>query len=106
MSVYCCSIWGVRRRAIHGARTDWKGRGMRSPSEKRFLRKSWVSGTCGRGLREVETSQASVRTVDGPPMFSMTIASALDESIFRRIATLPPHTCRTTDDVNMFLWIL
>ena len=57
MSLYCCSIWGVRRRAIHGAKTDWKGRGMRSPSEKRFLRKSWVSGTCGKRSRRLKQVQ-------------------------------------------------
>jgi hypothetical protein len=45
MSAYCFSICGVRLLAIHGAKMDWKGRGMRSPSEKRFLRKSWVSDT-------------------------------------------------------------
>jgi hypothetical protein len=45
MSAYCFSIRGVRLFAIHGANMDWKGRGMRSPSEKRFLRKSWVSET-------------------------------------------------------------
>jgi hypothetical protein len=64
--------------AIHGAKMDWKGRGIRSPSEKRFLRKSWVSETWMIG----ETTDCGMRvhldaenhTVDGPPMLSITIA--------------------------------
>jgi hypothetical protein len=45
MSRYCCSILGVLLRAIQGAMSGWNGKGMRSPSEKRFLRKEPVSST-------------------------------------------------------------
>jgi hypothetical protein len=55
---------------------DWKGRGMRSPSEKRFFRKSWVSETWMMGETTLEWKchlDAENHTVDGPPMLSITI---------------------------------
>ena len=75
MSSYCFSIWGVRRRAIMGASTDWNGSGMRSPSEKRFFRKSCVSGTYNNSLSCKLGVIVRARTVDGPPMLSMTMAT-------------------------------
>ena len=50
--------------AMMGARTDWNGRGIRSPSEKRFLRKSCVSGTYIHSL--VHPSEYSSRKEYAP----------------------------------------
>lgn len=48
---------------------------MRSPSRKRFLRKSCVSATYVHTKRtEFTTLPGRVRTVEGPPIFSMTMA--------------------------------
>jgi hypothetical protein len=52
MAVYWASILGVLRRAIVGARYDWKGRGMRSWSWKSRERKLWTSGICDRASRK------------------------------------------------------
>ena len=73
MSRYCCSIFGVLLLAIHGASNDWNGKGMRSPSEKRFLRKGPVSSTYWK-MSATEMRPEGRITVAGPPMFSITIA--------------------------------
>ncbi len=60
--------------AIQGARRDWNGRGMRSPSRKRFFRNSCVSATWGRSQQFISSLRCDVLTVDGPPMFNITSA--------------------------------
>ena len=62
-----------------GTRTRWKGNGIRSPSMKRFLRKSWVSDTCGKPHKVSGTGSHDpwLRTEDGPPILSMTIAKKI-----------------------------
>jgi hypothetical protein len=55
MSSYCFSIFGVLLLAMNGARVDWNGSGIRSPSWNNLDKKSPVSDT-----------------VRGPPMFMKT----------------------------------
>jgi hypothetical protein len=70
----------VRRLAMIGASIRWAGRGIRSWSWNNRERKPWTSGIWTGQLDQTLLTDGWVgveragRTVEGPPMFIMTIA--------------------------------
>jgi hypothetical protein len=59
----------------------------------RFFRKSWVSGTCEKARERVSRKRecgCCSRTVDGPPIFSITMAGKVSETLQKSKTTWAP----------------